>query len=470
MESESNTTTLQKAMMINRATSIFGTVAEIGAGQEVARQFFQAGGAAGTIAKSTSAYDMTFSDAIYGVEESGRYVSESRLMKMLDREYRVLLERLSDSRKNTTFFAFADTVAATSYSYRRVSHGWMGIRGQLYPNAEPSQIVLHVRMQDKENLQQQEALGILGVNLIYGMYHHYRNPAMLIESLTDNLVWGRVEIDMIEFTGPYFDELDNRLMNLHLVRTSLTDAIMFSPEGEVVEAAEVLYKKNVLAIRGSFRPLTNVHVDMLRCGEDYFTREPNVDPANLVIMAEITMAQLMIENGEIVVEDFLARVDNLVSLGYSVLISNYLRYFRIQTFFRRYTNRMIGIIAGIQNIRDIFDERYYEGLPGGILEALGHLFSGNIRLYVYPCLSPGGDDLVTADDPEIKPGLKLLYDYLKENGNIAGMEGCDREILKINHEELLHAVHANLPGWEKMVPETVAQHIQNKKLFGFDTE
>src|SRR5580658_9818628 len=213
----------QKALFINLDQTTYGTFAEIGAGQEVAHWFFRVGGAAGTIAKTMSAYDMTVSDAIYGPTE--RYVSRKRLTSMLDQEFAKLQGRLREKRgESTRFFVFADTVAARSFSRRDDCHGWLGVRFQPKPQDEPSQIIIHVSLIDGENIQQQEALGIIGVNLVYGALTKFDHPTELIQSLLDNLTRERVEVDMIEFSGPHFRQIDNRLMSLQLVQQGLTNA------------------------------------------------------------------------------------------------------------------------------------------------------------------------------------------------------------------------------------------------------
>src|SRR6476646_730784 len=225
------TGTHQKALQINLDPSKYGTFAEIGAGQEVARWFFQVGGAAGTIAKSISAYDMTVSDAIYG--PSPRYVSRDRLETMLEYEYALLQERLQSKRgTDTDFFVFADTVSARNFHGTNECHGWMGIKYQATQGAGPSQIVVHVRMLDKDNVSQQQALGIVGVNLVYGALFHFADPDELMNSLIDDLSAERIEVDMIKFSGREFQTVDHRLMSLKLVQLGLSDAAMFSATGE----------------------------------------------------------------------------------------------------------------------------------------------------------------------------------------------------------------------------------------------
>lgn len=467
--SEDINSTLQKALEINLDPHKYGTIAEIGAGQEIARFFFQAGGAAGTLAKTMSAYDMQFSDAIYGEEEHGRYVSRSRLEKMLDKEFRLLGERVLDSRpKNSCFFAIADTVKAAGYKTRGQCHGWVGVRAQLYPNAPPSDLILHVRMLDNSNRQQQYALGVLGVNLLYGVFYHYRNPARLVESLLDNLEPTRIDINSVDFRGPYFDDIDNRLMALHMVKTGMTNAVMFAPNGEVITPTDTLYKKHCLVLRGSFRPFTNVNMDMARVGKTQFLKEEDTEEERTIVLAELTMASLMNE-GEVDTQDFLARVDMLAEQGFTVLISNYLRFFRLRNYLNEFTKRKIGIVLGVPNIKDIFNEKYYTDLEGGILEAFGKLFSGNIRLYVYPMLGDDGE-LVTLDNLRVGNQVRLLLRHLMENGHIVPLEGADESVLNIQSREVLQWIRQGRHDWKGCVPEIVYETIIRRRLFNFDTE
>src|SRR6266403_1985791 len=375
-------TTNRKARTINLDEAKYGTFAEIGAGQDVARQFFQAGGAAGTIAKSISAYDMMFSDEIYG--KTPRYVSKERLIRMLDHEYDLLIQRLKEARGDrSAFFVFADTVAARNFKGTNECHGWMGVRFQGEPSAAPSDIILHVRMWDKENILQQQALGIIGVNLVYGAFYYIHDQDKFIRSLADNLTVDRIEVDMINFAGPLFADVDNRLMSLKLVEYGLTNAVMFSPKGEVLQPSEVLHRKAIVVERGSFRPVTLVNEDMMRCALAQFLQEPALKGVDVVVLMEITMHNLL-ASGNIDHKDFLDRVDTLAAIGNNVLISNYLEFYRLTSYFRRYTKQMVGVAMGINNLLEVFNEKYYENLDGGILESFGRLFRNSVKLYIYP--------------------------------------------------------------------------------------
>jgi len=466
-DTQKTTGTLAKALEINLDSCKYGSIVEIGAGQEVARNFFRAGAAAGTIAKTMSAYDMQVSDDIYGAEESKRYVSRSRLSKMLNTEYDGVTSILADVRpKNTTFFSYAATVTAKSFLQKNECHGWIGVRLQLYPQASPSEIILHVRMLDNEGSAQQEALGVLGVNLIHAAFNYFTKPKKIIDSLLDNIGNERIEVDMIAFSGPYFEETENRLMNLHLVHSHLTHAIMFNPQGEVQIPSELFYKKNILLIRGTFTPVTKVHQDMIRCGQKQFNEVEKIDVNKTLVIAELTMASLT-TGDKINDADFLARVDMLNTQGYNVMISSYLRYFRLREYFRRYTKQQIGMILGISNLDLIFTENYYEGLEGGVLEAFAKLFPDNTRLYIYPLKSSGQEKLVTIENFQPPKNLQHLYQHLIENGYLVGLNDVDEKLLDINLANILAEIQKGRGKWEENVPDAVAESIINKKLLGF---
>jgi len=465
MERET-TDTHQKALQVNLDPSKYGTFVEIGAGQEVARWFFRVGGAAGTIAKTMSAYDMTVSDAIYGPCE--RYVSRQRLTAMLEREYGLLIERLGQKRgANTKFFVFADTVAAKSYSRKDVeAHGWLGVRFQTEPLGEPSEIIIHARLLDAENVQQQEALGIIGVNLVHGALYLHQDPAALLDALLDSLTTERVEVDMVKLTGPAFNGVDNRVIALQLVQRGLTKAAMFLANGEVVQPADVLYKKSILVERGSFRPVIKTTLDMLECATSLFVQEPKVQGEEVTVLMEMTLKNL-IEGDRIDPKDFLDRVDILGALGKNVLISNYGEYHRLAAYLFRHTKKMIGIVMGVPTLREIFEEKYYADLEGGILESFGRLFKNDLKLYVYPLREAKTGALITAGNLRVAPHLRHLYAYLVENRLIESLRDFDERCLPIFSRDVLAKIRAGDPAWETMVPPTVAQMIKERKLFNY---
>ena len=457
--------THQKALAINLEPNIYGTFAEIGAGQEVARWFFRVGGAAGTIAKAISAYDMTFSDAIYG--PCDRYVSKQRINSMLDHEFRLLYERLDAKRGDKTrFFVFADTVAAKSYTRKDDPHGWLGIRFQSSPRTDPSQIIIHVRLLDKENVQEQEALGIMGVNLAYGAHYLHSDPEALLISLLDTLTNERVEVDMIEFSGPDFEKVDNRLMSLKLVQNGLSNAAMFTASGEVVQPADALYKKCILIERGSFRPATNVSVDMLRCAKAQFIQEPRVQGEQIVDIMEMTLKNLT-EGDKIDAQDFLERADILGALGATVLVSNYAEYHRLAAYLFRQTKKMIGIVMGVPTLQAVFEEKYYTDLEGGILESFGRLFKNDLKFYAYPLFDQGTNALITAGNLRVAPHLRHLYAYLVENRLIESIRDYDEKCLSIFSRDVLKRLRGGDPAWETMVPKEVADLIKKRRLLGY---
>jgi len=457
-----------KALRINLDKRRYGTFAEIGAGQEVVRWFFRVGGAAGTVAKSMSAYDMTVSDAIYGKAE--RYVCRPRLEAMLEHEHRLNLDRLVESRGDTTaFFAFADTVSARNYHGTNECHGWMGVRFQSRPHDRDSQIVIHVRMLDGENALQQEALGIVGVNLLYGAFYFDEDPELLIESLLDGLTTHRIAIDMIELSGIAFREVDNRLMSMKLVQLGLSGAAMFDPSGAVLQPSEVLYKKNVLVERGSFRPVCHVNMDMLRSARENFERDLALPAStgDVVELMELTMRNLREEGGEVDRTDFLARADMLAASGKTVLISDYFEYYRLAAYLSQYTNQRIAITMGASSLRDLFDEKYYAALEGGILESFGRLFKNELRLYIYPLLDQATGKLVTVDNLEVAPHLHKLYGYLVDSGSIKQLENVNRDYLHIFSRDALRKIRAGDASWESMVPPQVAEVIKTRRFLGY---
>jgi hypothetical protein len=456
----------QKALAVNLDKETYGTLAEIGAGQEVARWLFRVGGAAGTIAKAMSAYDMTFSDAIYGVCE--RYVSRERLVRMLDHEFGLLQERLADKRGETTrFFVFADTVATRSFSRKEDGHGWLGVRFQTTPLAAPSEITIHVRLTDRDMDQQQEALGILGVNLVYASLFSTGNLDQLIPSLRDHLTADRAEIDMIELSGPAFAGVDNRLASLKLVQHGLTNAALFTASGKVVQPSDVFYKKCILVQRGSFRPATKVTVDMLKCATAQFVQEPGVDPSDMVTVFEMTLKNLQSEGDVIDAQDFLDRVDILATLGHTVLISNYAEYHRLAAYFFRYTKKMIGVVMGVPTLRAVFDDKYYGDLDGGILESFGRLFKNALKIYAYPQLEPTTGAHVTAGNFRTAPHLRHLYAFLLENRFVEGIRDFDERCLEIYSREALALLRKGDPSWEAMVPAAAVQLIKARRLLGY---
>ncbi|MDE1170535.1 MAG: TonB-dependent receptor [Verrucomicrobium sp.] len=459
--------THQKALQINLDPKKYGTFAEIGAGQEVARWFFRVGAAAGTVAKSMSAYDMIFSDAIYGPCE--RYVSRQRLEQMLHHEFDLLIERLNEKRGNDThFFTFADTVRARSYQGKDECHGWLGIRYQLHTHSRANEIILHVRMLDKENLLQQEALGILGVNLLHGAFYNSQGPYTLVESLLDGLTAERIEIDMIHFSGPDFAGLDNRLLSLHLVRLGLAEVAMFSPEGETLQPSEALYKKAILIERGNFRPITRINLDMLAQARAQFLQDPRNADKPVLEIAEMTMNNLL-NQGQVDPKDFLERVDVLAALGKTVMISNYAEFYKLSAFLSRYTREMVGIVMGIPLMRELFRDDYYGDLEGGTLEAFGRLFKNAVRIYVYPGVDPKGER-ISIRNIQMPDEVRHLYLHLIHQSSIQDVQADDNAIgdLQFSSQIVAQKIKAGDPSWERFVVPKVAELIKQHGYFGWN--
>ena len=461
--------THEKALRINLDPVRYGTFAEIGAGQEVARWFFRVGAAAGSISKSISAYDMAVSDAIYG--RCKRYVSRERLQGMLDHEHSLNLERLRPSRGDTTaFFVFADTVSARNYQGTNECHGWMGVKYQAHPRDEDSQLLIHVRMLDHENSLQQEALGIVGVNLLYAACFLHYKPERMLESLLDNLSADRIEIDMVEFSGIEFRHVDNRVMSLNLVQLGLSRAAMFGPSGEVLQPSEVLRKRPVLVERGSFRPVTRVNIDMLNSAHARFAAElageSGAGPDQIVDLMEITMRNLLV-TGKIDLSDFLARADVLAAAGKTVMISDYSEYYRLAAWLTRYTTEPIALTMGLTSLQDLFKDKYYADLEGGILEAFGKLFTRDLRIYVYPLRDPATGTLKTVENVEMPENVQALYRHIVQGGRIKQLDNFDESVLHIFSRDVLKRIKEDDPSWDSMVPAEIADVIKRRRFFGY---
>ncbi|SPE78018.1 hypothetical protein FLACOL_02032 [Flavobacterium columnare] len=456
-----------KALRINLNENIYGTFAEIGAGQETVRHFFRAGASSGTIAKAMSAYDKDFSDAIYGIEDDGRYVTESRLRKMLQHEIELVEQRLKrEKHPNKLFFSYANTVATIDFAKQYKGHGWVGIIFQLDPDEAYNEIILHIRFKENDAKLQQETLGKLGVNLIYGAFYKYNDPKRLLRYLYDHIDKDQLEIDTVNFSGPRFKEVDNRLMSLQLVRNGMTDAVMFDPNAKNVLPAQILYKKNILALRGSFRPVTKVNMDMYEKSLQMFLQENKVKEENTLVVFEITLSNLR-SDGEIDEKDFLDRAELLCSLGQTVLISNFQEYYKVVEYFSNYTKERMGLAMGVNNLIDIFDEKYYRHLSGGILEAFGKLFYRDMKVYLYPMEDEDGT-ILTSQNLKVHPRMKELYKFFAYNGKVIDITDFDKSHLKIFSREVLKMIGCSKPGWEEMLPKGIAELIKRDHLFSCD--
>ncbi len=457
----------QKALNINLNKKIYGTFAEIGAGQEVARNFFQAGAAVGTIAKTMSAYDKTYSDSIYGAEESGRYVCESRLYKMLDHEYRLMVERLTVVRPETCFFVFADTVAAINYKKTIKGHGWLGVRFQLKPDGPANDLLIHVNLKDQSNHLQQEVIGVLGVNMIYACYKFHHDMDEFVQSLIDG-IWGRLEIDMIRLEGPDFSDFDNRLLTFKTVKHGLSEVAMFSKHSKSIHASEFLWKKDLMVVRGHFKPPTTVTEDVFEAGLAQFKNEEGVEEERATIMAELTMSNLSV-NGHIDEADFLQRADLLCAMGYNVIISNCDNHQTLVNYLSDMNIGKLGLVIGVKELYLIIDEKYNNNQDGRLLVAFGELFNRNITVYVYPAYLRKGQELVSARTLIVPEGIHFLYKHLIDAGQIVDIENYNQEKLDIMPWNILDFIKKE-EAWEHLVPNEVAKVIKDKGMFGYKSE
>jgi hypothetical protein len=457
--------TEQKALEINLDPRVYGTFAEIGAGQEVARYFFKAGGSSGTIAKTMSAYDKTYSDAIYGIEASGRYVCENRLYKMLDHEYGLLMDRLRNEREDTLFFAYANTVAAINYQRTIKGNGWMGLRFQHQADLPPNDFMLHVRMLDNDNQLQQDAIGILGVNMIYAAYYHRKDIDAFLLSLMDNL-HGRIFIDMIRLEGPAFTEIDHRILCLKMVKFGLTDVAMFGPDARSLQAAEYLYKKNVLVVRSRFRPVTVMNWEMISQGFKQFVRDTKTEENRAAVLAEITLNDLE-SQGEIDLEDYLDRVALLGELNQVVVISNCTQHQKLINYLLDYKIALVGFVMSIWHLKDILFEKYERNKNGKLLAAFGSMFSSFVRIYAYPAFVEEDGSLLTVKDVQVPEDIADLYRFMLHNRLIVDFEDYNQENIKLYSREVLRSIKRNEQGWEKLVPQGTADFIKENQLFGY---
>jgi hypothetical protein len=476
MERE-NLSTNRKALGLNLDEKIYGSFAEIGGGQEVSRHFFQVGGASGTVARTISAYDKSFSDAMYSPKKPGRYVSEQRLQKMLNTEFAEVTKLLEKKcSHDTRFFAFADTLETLNYRKTNQGHGWLGLKFLLEPGSGPNQVIVHVNLLENDPVLQQQSIGVLGVNLIFACFNYYEYPNQFLQSLLDNLATDRIEITMVRMSGPELSYVDNRLLAVQLVKNGMTNAVMFDREGNVQQPTDMLYKKNVLAFRGSFRPITYVGFDMLKTSYSIFKRDENYSKRNTLAMCEMTLNSLM-ETGDLDERDFLDRVDVLNGMGQNVMVSNFREYYMLVSYFNQLKINRLRIVIGIPTFIDVMDKKYYKHMKGGLLEALGKLFVKNMKLYVYPAYGAvsledhkTGVNLITTQNLQLEDDVNDVFNYLCKNRKIIDIKNVKKGWLYINSRNVLKMIKHNKPGWEEMVPKYIEEQIKSKKLFGYPGE
>ncbi len=459
-------TTEEKALSINLDHSIYGSFAEIGAGQEVAATFFRIGGSSGTIAYTHSAYDMKISDSMYG--KCSRYVCEDRLKQMLDIEFENLQNTIPKRAEQSRFFAFANTVESLNYHKTNQGQGWVGIKYQLEKGGSANEIILHVKMHDNSHQEQQKALGILGVNLIHAAYSKYEKITEFLEDISYRLPKDKLEIDMCSVKGQDYEHVDNRLIALLLVKQGLTDATIFDQTGSVVQASDALYKKNIFLMRGRFRPATKVHVDMVSTGLDSFLKDSDVDPERVQVLLELTLKDLTAD-GKISIKDFLDRADLLNAMGYTVMVSNYLKHYKMIEYLSDFARGFkMGVVLGIYNLQTIFNERYYDNLDGGLLEAFGRGFGRHVKMYVYPAINAESGELYNLDNFELAPHLKGLLDYMSKTDKVEAITDYNSSLLKIFSDDVLAKIKAGAANWEQDVPNEVMKAIKFYKLFGYN--
>ncbi|EJF52273.1 hypothetical protein SapgrDRAFT_0529 [Saprospira grandis DSM 2844] len=461
--------TEQKALEINLDPRIYGSFAEIGAGQEVARYFFKVGAAAGTIAKTISAYDKVVSDDIYGREPSGRYVCESRLYRMLDHEYELLLDRLSGQRPDLCLFAFADTITTINYHRTIKGQGWMGMRFQLSPHAEPNEIVLHIELQDGNANLQQQAVGILGVNLLYACYRYHADYKELLASLLDKLE-DRIRIDVVRMKGPDFEHIDNRLLLLSLVEQKLTDVAVFDKKGQPVHISEFLYKKNLLLVRGNYNPSTLLSLDMIRASAAQFRADFSRRAMDCFVMTEMTLHSLQGEENTTDEKNFLERARLLNYLGQYVMITDCDRYHKLIQYAFDYRIQHLGLVLENNLLLSLLSGKYERNKDGRLLTAFGEVFTRSVTLYAYPELKEGSGELLQTHNLPIPEGMRNLYQHLLDQRQIRDVEGYNEDVLHIRSREALRKIQAAEEGWEAMLSDRVARYIQERGAFGFPLE
>lgn len=448
-----------KAQIINLDSEKYGAFAEIGAGQEVARHFFVAGKASQTIAKTISAYDMIYSDEIYGKEKNGRYVCESRLMKMLEKEYNLLIRRLQEHRGDrSTFFAFANTVATGTAETPRC-HGWMGVRFQTKPNGPAHDVILHVRMIDRYRLQQQESLGSLGVNLIHACFYQRQKPEDFINSLVDNLKQGQIIIDYFKATGPELSHFDNRRINIELVKRGLSEAVLFDESQNILNIGDSAYGKSLLIQRGHYRPITVSHLDMMEKGLEQL--KADVKSMKLKTQDVMVLNEIEMSSTDSNVDDILFRMETLAKLGLKTLVTQFPLYYQLKSFFRKYTQNPMILVMSASHLGKIFAPQHYKNLEGGIFEGLGKLLDENTRLYIYPYKTE--KNCLTASDFRPTAESKKLFEHFFEKGLIVDISGCDITHEFHHSEHVRDLISKKDKKWENLVPKNLVPFIKEKK-------
>ena len=460
---------LDKAKEINLSNKFYGSFAEIGGGQECGRYFFRAGAASQTIARTISAYAKDFSDVTYTPEINGRYVAESRLIKMLRTESKLVEKYVvnADNRKKN-FFSYANTVTTIDFAKRYKGHGWIGIRYEIGKEQGYNEILIHIRFKQDQVHLQHEVLGILGVNLIHAAFYNYETPEEIIDRLYDGIDKDHLEIDTINFSGPLFKNVDNRMMSMLLVKKGITKAVVFSPQGKSLLPVDLFYKKNILILRGSFRPVTLVNEDLFKKSYEKMLEAEGITRENTEVVFEITFSNLT-QQGKCSIEegDFMDRAELLSSLGCNVLLTKFNAHFEAVQYLTKFTNKTIRFTLGIDNLVEVFNENYYKKINGGCLEGLGNFFQDNVHIYVYP-VKKNKELFITSKNLQLEnPKMQILYEFLREDNVFTDLIPTSYEYLDIYSKNILNMIETGKTGWEKHLPQTVTAIIKRKKLFGY---
>ena len=466
MNIKTTLSTKEKSVHINIDSNYYGAIAEIGGGQETVRHLFQAGGASNTVAKSISAYDKLFSDHFYNNGNPARHVAEDRLRKMVDYEYGELIEIL-DKKTERKFFTFANTVETLNFTKTNQGNGWLGIAVEGTDRYHPNKMFVHVKLHENDTLLQQYTLGALGINLIYGGLFHWEDPRDVLLSLLDNLDAGRVEVDYVYVEGPDLEWVDNRLLNLMLVSNDMTPAIMFDQSGKVQQPGDMLHKKNVIVLRGYFRPINNLGMEFIEDSLANFKRDEDYKPDNTIAFCEISLKYL-IQNEKLDEKDFLHRVDLLNMMGQSVMISKFYRYFQLVKYFEQFKLIKLRIVVGLPSFDKILDSSNYTDLRGGLLEAMGALFQENVKVYLYPYIDMNSGEVIYPEDSHFSESNKLLWKYLNETRKILVLKSIQPKTLEISSEYISKLIENGDDSLINYVPSAVYHYIKNHKLFGYN--
>lgn len=460
--------TKEKAVHINIDSHYYGSIAEIGGGQETARHLFQAGGASNTVAKTISAYDKSFSDHFYNQGAPSRYVAEDRLKKMVDYEYKELLKIL-DEKIDQKFFAFANTVETLNYTKTNQGNGWLGMAIEGSDRMNPNKIYVHVKLYENDTLLQQYSLGTLGINLIYGGLFEWKDPRKILLALLDNLGIDRVEVDYIYVEGPDMTWVDNRILNLMLVSHNITPAIMFDESGKVQQPSDMLYKKNVMLMRGNFRPVTNLVIEFFEKSFEIFKRDEDYRPDNTIGFCELSLNSLM-QNKKVDEKDFLQRVDLLNLVGQSVMVSRFTRYFELVNYFGQFRMIKLRIAVGMPTFDKILDSSLYTDLRGGLLESIGALFHENVKMYLFPYIDHETGKAIYPDDAHFSGPKKHLWQYLNETRKILQLENISEDIIQHSSSHITELIYKGDEKLKEYIPEKAFLHIKENQLFGYASE